>query len=68
MHLKEIELCDVPEFARGLDLRGPRVGDEVQTFSAENRLGAPNFFRPYPITGWEEPYIGEESIKAPALP
>src|SRR5215831_789484 len=45
---------------------GPRAPEEIQTLSAENRLGGPwSLVRPYPITFWDEPYIGEESIRRP---
>ena len=39
--------------------------DEIHTLSAENTFAAPIFFKPSPITGCEEPYIGEESIMRP---
>lgn len=45
---------------------GPSAAEEVQTFSAENSVsGRPSLSRPYPITGCEEPYMGEESIIFP---
>src|SRR6266480_5823281 len=45
---------------------GPRAPEEIHTLSAENRLGGPlSLVRPYPITFWDEPYIGEESIRRP---
>src|SRR5436309_7499069 len=44
----------------------PRAPEEIQTLSAENRLGGSlSLVRPYPITFWDEPYIGEESIRRP---
>src|SRR5262245_2160479 len=46
---------------------GPRAPEEIQTLSAENRLGGPlSLLRPYPITFWDEPYMGEESIRRPS--
>src|SRR6266540_7278183 len=45
---------------------GPRVPEEIQTLSAENRLdGRLSLARPYPITFWDEPYMGDESIRRP---
>ena len=45
---------------------GPRAPEEIQTLSAENRLDGPSSLaRPYPITFWDEPYIGEELIMRP---
>src|SRR5215475_11932280 len=45
---------------------GPRAPGEIQTLSAENSLGGPlSLVRPYPITFWDEPYMGEESIRRP---
>src|SRR6266516_5506817 len=45
---------------------GPRAPEEIQTLSAENRLAGPlSLVRPYPITFWDEPYMGEESIRRP---
>src|SRR5207248_11153338 len=45
---------------------GPRAPEEIHTLPAENRLGGPlSLVRPYPITFWDEPYIGEESIRRP---
>src|SRR5215831_8414739 len=45
---------------------GPREPEEIQTLSAENKFGGPlSLVRPYPITFWDEPYMGEESIRRP---
>src|SRR6266403_272933 len=45
---------------------GPRAPEAIQTLSAENKLGGPlSLARPYPITFWDEPYMGEESIRRP---
>src|SRR5262245_4952991 len=45
---------------------GPRAPEGIQTLSAENKLGGPlSLARPYPITFWDEPYMGEESIRCP---
>src|SRR4030095_14139288 len=45
---------------------GPRAPEEIHTLSAENRLDGPlSLVRPYQITFWEDPYMGEKSIRRP---
>src|SRR6266480_1031066 len=58
---------DTPQDRREASIwSGPRAPEEIQTLSAENTLGGPlSLVRPYPITFWDEPYMGEESIRRP---
>jgi hypothetical protein len=44
---------------------GPPAPEPIQTLSAEKTFAAPIFLSPSPITGCDEPYIGEESIMRP---
>src|ERR671937_296805 len=56
-----------PQNRRGASLwAGPRAAGEIQTLSVEKRPGGGvSLVRPYPTTFWDEPYMGEESIRRP---
>ena len=64
--LQQIEARHAPESAGGFNLVRAAGARGEPDLVGRKRVGGPlSLLRPYPITFWDEPYMGEESIRRP---